>query len=429
MWIFNAVTPDRTPGPRQTNRPRHTNGPRQANEDDVDDPVLDMDVDDDDDDPYIGDDVSDDGDGDELDEDDDDTDDDEIDDDDDDINATPTPTTSPTPAATPRPTLAPAATRRPTLAPAATPRPTLAPAATPRPTLAPTATPRPTTRVVTRAPVVATRAPVVATRAPVVAPAPPSSASFTQIAAGDPVLSAKGRMPPVVTWSGRRAFEARFQRGKRGFDGSNANFDLAPRTFFPADQMRFAFKLFIDESFPWGPEMKKVGGKIIGLSIGSEDKASGGNYSPTAASFRLTWQDNGGLAPYLYPQIRGRYSKKSTGRAITWSLLDQSAEVQAAGTVSSGVHMWKREGDLQLRKGTWNTVEMFCKLNTPGRKDGIMGITVNGVTKTLKTVRYRNDNAKITKVHIGPFFGGGTLEYAPVRDTKMWYADFGFSRA
>jgi hypothetical protein len=51
---------------------------------------------------------------------------------------------SPTPTATPRPTVAPTATPRPTVAPTATPRPTVAPTATPRPTVAPTATPIPT---------------------------------------------------------------------------------------------------------------------------------------------------------------------------------------------------------------------------------------------------------------------------------------------
>jgi hypothetical protein len=265
----------------------------------------------------------------------------------------------------------------------------------------------------------------------------PPPASMRVFQAGDPALNKdRGRSGPVVVKDGKSAWQASFRKGVRGPQGSDTMFSLAPTAFFPTEQIRFSFKLFIDDSFPWGTEMQKVAGKIIGLFIGTGD-ADGGDYSPTGASYRLTWQLNGGLAPYLYPQVRGGFSKKKQGGQIDWGRLDQSPEFQRVAHVSSGVHMFAPDSrtkkdinawDLRLNKGQWNTLEMFVRLNTPGKQDGTLGITVNGVTKQINSVRYRNDTAKINRVLVAPFFGGSTTEFAPVRDTKMWYADFAFSK-
>ncbi len=255
-------------------------------------------------------------------------------------------------------------------------------------------------------------------------------------APGDARLAASGRVPPIVTKAGKQAYEVTFKKGMIHGKGSNVHCNLAPRQFFPAEQCRFSFKVWFDDNFPWGTDMKKVGGKLLGLIIGTGD-ASGGEYSPTGASFRMTWNYNGGVGPYLYPQVRSGFDKGGRGgQNISWDLLDQSDEVKAVSTVATGVHVFypkdRKDPDsweLRLRKGGWNEVEMFCRLNTPGRKDGTLEVTVNGTTKRLTSVRFRNDSAAIEGVKIHSFFGGATKDYAPPQDTRMWYADFGFSRA
>ncbi len=70
---------------------------------------------------------------------------------------------------------------------------------------------------------------------------------------------------------------------------------------------------------------------------------------------------------------------------------------------------------------------MFVKLNTPGQYNGVVQATVNGKTVRFDQVRYRYDNALVNGVHLGTFFGGGTLAYAPPTDTKLWFSDFAFS--
>lgn len=255
--------------------------------------------------------------------------------------------------------------------------------------------------------------------------------------AGDPELKIEGkRIAPVVNKAGIPAYEVRLKKGRIHGEGSNMYCNLTPRAFFPSEQCRFAFKVWFDDNFPWGDEMKKVGGKLLGFRIGKGD-AQGGDYSSTGASFRMTWARHGGVGPYLYPQVRGEYSKKKAGKNITWKELDQSEEVQAVSDIASGVHMFypKRKGkgeieqwDLRLHKGKWNEIEMFCRLNTPGRKDGILEVTVNGVKKSVSSVRYRNDDSKLEQIKISTFFGGGNDDYAPPQDTRIWFADFAFSK-
>ena len=265
-----------------------------------------------------------------------------------------------------------------------------------------------------------------------------SRGEWTLFRPGDPGLGIEGKeIAPVVTKAGIPAYEVRFKKGLIHGKGSNMYCNLTPRGFFPSEQCRFAFKVWFDDNFPWGDEMKKVGGKLLGFRIGEGD-AQGGDYSPTGASFRMTWARYGGVGPYLYPQVRGGFSKKKSGGNINWDKLDQSEEVQAVSGIASGMHMFYPKGkgkkggienwDLRLHKGRWNDIEMFCKLNTPGKKDGVLEVTVNGVKKALSTVRYRYDTSKLEQIKISTFFGGSTEEYAPPQDTRLWFADFAFSR-
>lgn len=299
--------------------------------------------------------------------------------------------------------------------PSPTPVPIVRPTPTPVPIIVrPTPTPTPT---------------------PIVRPTPtPIVRPMTLFRAGDPGLRATGKVAPVVLKEGRQAYEVTYPAGTRGGgNGSNMNAMLAPTAFFPSEQCRFSFKMFFEPNFPWSPRtMKKSAGKILGFFIGSGD-ASGGNYSTTGASFRVTWSWNGGVAPYLYPQVRKAHG--SDDGNISWTDLDQSAELQNLSTVAKGVHVFypraDREDpaawDMRLMEGRWNDIEMFIKLNTPGQKNGILELKVNGVTKRLNTVRYRYDSSKIQGVKVHTFFGGSTMDYAPFRTCKTWYADFAFS--
>lgn len=246
--------------------------------------------------------------------------------------------------------------------------------------------------------------------------------------AGDPALNpdAPRKCAPVVTKDGVPAYELRYPAGVRG--ESNMNCTLAPKGMFPAEQARLAFRVMPEVGFPWGGGRQKAGGKLLGFKMGTGD-SQGGSYSATGASYRLTWSYTGGVAPYVYPAIRGGGSPSSM------KALDQLPEFERVASLSKGVHLWHprdRESaaawDLRLKEGQWNDVEMRVRLNTPGKHDGALELTVNGVTKKLEGVRWRNDRAmKINGVLVHSFFGGGDQAYAPPKPARMWLADFRFS--
>lgn len=270
----------------------------------------------------------------------------------------------------------------------------------------------------------------------ILAPAARQCVNTKTYVAGEPALRPVGRIPSVVEKAGRRAYQVEYRGGEVHPKGTNAGGTFTVPAFLPADQLRVAFRVWYPRDFPWGAGMERVGGKIFGFKIG-DGEASGGRYSTTGATYRMTWNRNGGVGPYLYPQLR-RARGKNEDSPLTWAELDQSKDVQEVGDITAGVHLWYPEPrdrenpakwDLKLTTEAWNRVEMYCKLNTPGKRDGVLEITVNGVTKRLDTVRYRYDNAQITGLMLSTFFGGGTKEYAPPRDTKAWYADFKVSAA
>lgn len=269
---------------------------------------------------------------------------------------------------------------------------------------------------------------------PVVSTARPGMTMFPLSNMGGLNFVSKSRVPPVVTKNGKQAFEVRYEGGEKGPGAVNTNFLIAPKQFFPSTQARFAFKWWVDDDWPWTPgNPKKIGGKVIGFKIGTGDM-SGGNYSKTGSSLRLSFAERGGIGPYLYPQVKNPKSRKD-GNPVNERDLDQnSAFWKIAYLSGGGIHMFYPKGrkqgaefPLQFKKKQWNDLEMFIRLNTPGKFDGIIEVTVNGSKMRFDQARFRYDDAKINGVNLVPFFGGGTKEYAPSKDMKSWYADFAFS--
>jgi hypothetical protein len=270
------------------------------------------------------------------------------------------------------------------------------------------------------------------TRAPALAPtrtpfAPP--AGWQRFAITDKAgLRMKGkRVPQIVNKGGLPAFEVVYPARSRGGGSTNMHITMAPAGFFPSDQCRFQFKWWVDDSFQLVPtKTQPIGGKILGFRVG-KGKASGGNYSTTAATYRVTFGSYGAIVPYLYFQLK-RDFRRGEGEK-SWALLDQIPEVQRVADVSSGTHLWDGKHDpnypLKIKKGQWNTIELFLKLNTVGKYDGVIELAVNGVRKRQEGIRFRYTDIKIEQMEIHPFWGG---HWTTPNATKSWYADFAFSR-
>jgi hypothetical protein len=237
-------------------------------------------------------------------------------------------------------------------------------------------------------------------------------------------LNASGKVPPTVMKEGKKAFEVVLKKDMIHGEGSNVSMTMKPKQFFPSTSCRVRYKLWFDDSFDWKQTNSyTVGGKLGGFRIGS-GPSTGGNYSDEGASFRLIFKPDRAAAGYFYPQLK---SDRSGGNP-SWSELDQDQTLENQSYIATGVHVWyiNHKPQLFFKSNAWNDIEMFVKLNTPGKKDGIMELVVNGVPKRLTNVRYRNTDIKIERYYLEVFFGGGNDSYAPRTDVRLWFADFAF---
>jgi hypothetical protein len=206
---------------------------------------------------------------------------------------------------------------------------------------------------------------------------------------------------------------------KKGCHGmrSGASLRANPSKTFPTDkECTFSYEVFFPKSF--NVEHHK-GGKLPGLSLGHAvgSKASGKMWTGDAGSCRVMF--NGGYAlGYLYLAIPG--GAGAAARA-------QSKEYLGVSRVNSdcGHRLWgAKTKDLQFKPQAWNTVSMRVKLNTPGKRDGLLELAVNGRSKSVPVVWRSSARVKITDVNLVSFFGGSTAEYNSPNDTHVKFRNF-----
>ena len=245
---------------------------------------------------------------------------------------------------------------------------------------------------------------------------------------GDPRLQAKGEIPPVEVKNGIKAYKVTYKAGMIHGEGSDVNMRMSPTNVFPSEEVRLSFKWYVDDNWPWEQtDSQRVSGKIIGF-FGGDGDASGGKYSTTAFSARMTFDERGTVYAYLYPQLRTAHRGNPS-----WELLDQPPQVQKIGRITTGMRLFAypddaNKSDFLIQKGRWNSMEIYVKLNTPGQKNGVLELSVNGVRRRVEGVRYRNTDIKLGEVRLHTFFGGGTKEYAPRTTTHSWYGDIVLSK-
>lgn len=73
---------------------------------------------------------------------------------------------------------------------------------------------------------------------------------------------------------------------------------------------------------------------------------------------------------------------------------------------------------------------MELKMNTPGKQDGLISLTVNGETRTIRDAMFRQDaRVKFTNAIVVSFFGGGSDEWNSPIDTMIKFRNFRFDAA
>ncbi|MFS0725242.1 polysaccharide lyase [Paenibacillus sp. 1P07SE] len=178
---------------------------------------------------------------------------------------------------------------------------------------------------------------------------------------------------------------------------------LAPFQLTPADEYYVSFWARFSEDFSWGTRRSE--GKLgIGLAGGAA--CSGGQTctGDNGFSSRLLWREAGQAAVYYYSMDNpGQY-----GDVVY--LADSSGE------------------PVHYPRGEWFHVIQRLKVNTvtngQAQPDGEIEVWYNGQAAAKVTgLRFVNNADKVDTAYFATFYGGGTREYAPERDSYIWYDD------
>lgn len=142
------------------------------------------------------------------------------------------------------------------------------------------------------------------------------------------------------------------------------------------------------------------GGKLPG--IGSFEPRVGG-MKPNGNdgwSVRVMWDKDGKLGQYVYHPDQPR----NFGEFFAWDMPP-------------------------LEQDRWYQLKTLVRLNTPGKRDGVITSWLNGKLVLDKhDLRFRNgSDLKIERFLFAVFFGGTGAEWAPKRDTLLYLDDFNLS--
>ena len=196
--------------------------------------------------------------------------------------------------------------------------------------------------------------------------------------------------------------------------GSGAKVSARPLGKFPAESIEFGYDVYFPDSFEW-----VKGGKLPGVCLGTtpNECATGGDWKRDEGSVRFMWRSKDNKSAYIigyvYLPVEGDYKKSFVRQGTEYKRVTDPGN-------RTGHDMW--HGELPIRKG-WNSLRMKIGMNTPKKANGTIEVTVNGKTKRVSDVLFRdNDKVKISNVNFVSFFGGGSNDWnSPSRSTYTEY--------
>jgi hypothetical protein len=197
---------------------------------------------------------------------------------------------------------------------------------------------------------------------------------------------------------------------------SGGMFKANPHKLFPATEVKLRYDVTLADSFPLTPDKgKALSGKLWGFCLGksSKDCATGGNYNSSQGSIRVTFNAEKNLVAtgYVYPT--------ASSSNAAWN--PQGSVYKKLGHATNKGHkLFLNKGNqLPLKRGS-NTVDVYVKLNTPGKSDGIFRLTVNGKTTEVTDAVFRNDaSVKLVSLNGNVFLGGSGKMYELDYETSI----------
>lgn len=200
---------------------------------------------------------------------------------------------------------------------------------------------------------------------------------------------------------------------------------MKKRTAAPPGALEILSEFEVRFGEPGKPFDFVKGGKasVLGFQFGTGE-SSGGEWSASAASARLMFRRGGAASLYMY------YGKSDTSESGINNISDQQPEYAkiAKPTGTAGHSMWeagKSENPLPAFKpGQWHKIAIYGRMNTAAKYDGVVGMSVDGSTRTYTKMRWMDKPAPLTDLTAAVFFGGSDSTWNPPVASTIYFRNF-----
>jgi len=212
----------------------------------------------------------------------------------------------------------------------------------------------------------------------------------------------KGRcnIVPDPLDASKKVLQISYPKGKVGQeeDGGGAQWRLR---FDSVNKCTVEYKVMFPEGFNF-----VKGGKLPGLDGGTSP--AGGRKSDGSDGFsaRIMWRERDELFQYMYWMERS--PEKNWGDDLPWRDMGGNNE------------------PFKIVPGQWHTLKTEIVMNTPGERDGRIASWFDGKLALSQDGAFRAKGATfgIDSFNFTTFFGGNTLDWAPVKDEVVYFNDF-----
>lgn len=197
--------------------------------------------------------------------------------------------------------------------------------------------------------------------------------------------------------------------------GAGAHFRAQPHGF-PYSSVTVEYSVFFPADWDF-----VLGGKLPGL-WGGEPGSGGGDWNSKGWSSRVMFRESGEAVAYIYMCTdQGSYSGDEKCALVR----NQGPGFNhiAHHTNGAGIDLWRSKG-LKFKKGAWNSVKMSVKINSPGKSDGSLELTINDKTQSFDKLCWSKSGKKVEGFVFSSWMGGGSKEYAPRKTQHAEFKDF-----
>ncbi|MEW7289618.1 polysaccharide lyase [Aquimarina sp. 2304DJ70-9] len=207
----------------------------------------------------------------------------------------------------------------------------------------------------------------------------------------------------ISEYQGRgNVLKVKYPKGKVKTNDSGMHTKVYWDNYASFDELYFSYQVYIPQDFEF-----RAGAKLPGLAYQTRDQNM---------SLRLMWRKDGLLEFYNHFETRPTWDGWTA--SVNWSLLDPYDERGGP-----------QPDQVKLKKGAWNHIEVFHKLNTPGKNNGIMRGWFNGqlaidITDNGDYRQNGEGNIGINNIYLSTFFGGSSNDYKPTKDLYAYFDDF-----